>query len=531
MKNLIDNAISSQINNMIRYLIIFLIFIVSDMLIQALVTTLSTRNYAKMYNNMEKHEYTHILNTKWIELSKYHSGDLSTRIVSDADSVTNTVMNTIPGIISNFVLLVGSFITLLYINMRLAIIISLLSPVLTIVAYLYSIKLKKLYSEYRKTESEHRSLLHESIQNIVILKTFCAEKSNIKSLTKIQEKKLSLTMKQNRINIVNNSLFSAGSWFSFFAVFTWGAFNLSKGTTTYGTLSALIQLFSNIQYPLLGIASSVPKAIAATASIDRLMEIEELTCDSNDSPIENVSRVGFEFTNVHFNYKNEVPILRGINININSGETVAIIGPSGEGKTTLIRLLLALVYPQEGQIYIKGNSKKIEVNPSCRSLISYVPQGNTLFSGSIAENLKFGNKNATTKELREVAAITYSLDFIETLNNGFDTLIGERGLGLSEGQAQRLAIARALLKKSPVLILDEATSSLDSETELRVLETIRNLEYNPTCLIITHRPSALAICDRVLKLDNGELIEINNSFEKESAMELDGIFKNKLLSI
>jgi len=207
------------------------------------------------------------------------------------------------------------------------------------------------------------------------------------------------------------------------------------------------------------------------------------------------------FKNVDFSYISNSTILKDISLSINHGETIAFIGPSGEGKTTLIRLLLCLIYPSKGNIYINEEI----LNTNHRNLISYVPQGNTLFSGSILENLKFGNPEATNNQILESLNMSSSLDFVNSLPNKLNTLIGERGIGLSEGQAQRLAIARAFLRKRPILILDEATSSLDSNTELTILNQVKNLIPKPICIIITHRPSALSICDKIYKLENATL--------------------------
>ena len=220
---------------------------------------------------------------------------------------------------------------------------------------------------------------------------------------------------------------------------------------------------------------------------------------------------------INFSYKKELPILKNINFNINPSEIVALVGPSGEGKTTLIRLILSLIYPTSGNAYISNSSINEDIIPDHRNLISYVPQGNTLFSGTIEENLKIGNPDATMEELIDCCKIACAYDFINSLDDKFKTVIGEKGLGISEGQAQRLAIARALLKKTPILILDEATSSLDGDTEIKVLEGIKNLKHKPTCIIITHRPSALEICNRIFKLQRGTLKEIESPISEVAA--------------
>lgn len=520
MKKLIDNAISIHINNMIQNLVLFGVIIIADILLQSLCSILSTKIYTKMHNNIQSSIFTHTLNVKWIELSKYHSGDILTRITSDADSVTNLIMNTIPSVISLSVLLIGSFITLFYFDPLLAVIAFLFSPAIVLIGRVYSIKLKKIYKLLQEIESKYRSLLHESIQNTIILKSFCMEKNTIKVVTNLQENRLKLKLSQNNINVLNNMLFSTSSWTTFFIIFTWGAYNLSMGSTTYGTMSALLQLFGNVQYPFMGLASSIPKTVATMTSIGRLMELQRLQLDSSNNSLIKANNVGLEFSDVSFSYKQGLPIIDNLSLKINSGETIAVIGPSGEGKTTLIRLLLSLVYPERGHIFITNNNEKIEIDASCRNLISYVPQGNTLFSGTIAENLRYGNKDATDEELKIAASDACVWDFIEGLDEGLNTIVGERGLGLSEGQAQRLAIARALLKKAPVLILDEATSALDTDTEIKVLQAIHNLNPIRTCIIITHRPTALKICNKVYKLDCGHLIELHNDTHQDVAIEI-----------
>jgi ATP-binding cassette subfamily C protein len=522
MKHLIDSATNIQINNMIKSLILFGCIIIIDMILQAASSFLSTHSYNKLFNSIQKTTYLHIINTQWLEFSKYHSGDISTRLTNDIDSFANMVINIIPSIISSTILLIGSFITLLYFDLTIALIAISISPVLILIGRIYSTKLKKLYKLTQELESKQRSFLHESLQNIVVIKSFCNEKSNSNTFANLQNNKLKLKLYQNNISILNNSFFTAGSWLTFFVVFTWGAFNLSKGTTTYGTISALIQLFGNIQYPFSSLASSFPKVITSMASIERIRELENLKNDiKKDHKLINIRNVGIEFTNVSFSYIKGLPILDNLSLKINPGEIVAIVGPSGEGKTTLIRLILSLIYPENGHIFIENDNKKIQVDSSCRSLIAYVPQGNTLFSGSIAENLRYGNKNATNDELMKTSIRSNAWEFIGKLTEGLDTIIGERGVGLSEGQAQRIAIARALLKKSPILILDEATSALDAETELKVLETIRGLEHKPTCLIVTHRPSALAICDRILKLNKGYILEHADAPNRETAASIE----------
>lgn len=517
-KTIIDAATNIKIDTMLRSLFLFGILIIIEMLIQIIISKLSVKSYSKMYNKIQASFYKKIMLTKWASLNKYHSGDLLTRLTSDAEAITNLLINIIPSLTSNIILLFGSFFMLLYFDSTLAVIALVFSPLPIIVSKLLSNRVKKIYKNLQEKESHYRSFIHESIRNITIVKSFCLENLNINKITNIQNEKLSLTISKNNFTIISNTFFSFSSWFIFFLVYGWGALKLSKGTITFGTITALIQLIGNIKEPFSKIASSIPQINSTLASVERLMEIESLESDYSDLMDISKDCLGIEFQNVTFSYDNKNFILKGINLAINPRETVALIGPSGEGKTTLIRMILSLLYPDTGDVFLTNKSEKFKINASTRNTISYVPQGNTLFSGSIYDNLKLGNLNATDEELQTALKAACATKFINDLPKGIHTIIGESGIGLSEGQSQRIAIARALLKKAPILILDEVTSALDSETEINVLEAIKELDPSPTCIIITHRPTALEICNRILKLDNGYIVEVENGYSNDVAI-------------
>ena len=515
MKNLIDAATTGKLSTLTYSILLLGFLIILTISLSMLSSRLNVRCTNRINNHVQKSKYDSLMRTNMSDFSKYSSGDILTRMTSDIDNVTSLHVSIIPNIISLSILILSSFFTLLQYDYLLSILILFMSPIPLIMTRLFSGKLKKLYIKSQEIEGVYKLFLNESIQNISIVKSFCLEKYNMNKLNQIHEDRYNLALKRNKISIFSNSLLSIASWFGIFITFSFGAYRLSLNQITFGTITAMIQLVGNIQGPFYSLAYSLPQIISAYASQERLYEIETLQLDCYDeiaSDYINSNNISIDIKNLSYSYNDIDYVLNNVSTTINSGETVALIGKSGEGKTTLIKLLLSFYQSNLGAININSLEKSFKVNASSRNFISYVPQGNTLFSGSISDNLRFGNLNATDLELKSVLASTCCLDFINKLENGVDTIIGEHGLGLSEGQAQRLAIARALLRKSPILILDEATSALDEETEVAILKTIANLDPTPICIIITHRPTSLKICDRVLKITNKELVEISNQY-------------------
>lgn len=507
LKNLIDSATSHKSDIMLYSIILLAILIIGEIAIRGFSSMLTTYSSNSICNTLQQNVYSHLLSSKLSEFSKHDSGDILTRMTSDIDNVSNLLVNILPDILSLIILVIASFFTLFAYDSTLAILIIIISPIPILLSRFLSIKIKKLYTKLQETESKYRLLLNESVQNIEVIKSFCLENNHNARLKAIQNNKLKLSLKRNRISIISNSVLSLGYWICFFLAFSWGAFKLSKGMSTFGTLTAILQLVGNIQAPFTSLAYALPQLIAAIASGERIIQLEKLGTDPVLPICAGLSSAGIEFKNINFSYEKNIPVLTDISAVINPGEITAIIGPSGEGKTTLVKLLLSLYQSDNGHIYTTDKDNKYEISASSRKFISYVPQGNTLFSGSIAENLRNGCQNASDKELEAAARAACAWEFIENSQNGLNTIIGEHGTGLSEGQAQRIAIARALLKKAPVLILDEATSALDADTELKVLTAIKTLQPPRTCIVITHRVSALKICSRIFKIENKHLVE------------------------
>ena len=319
-------------------------------------------------------------------------------------------------------------------------------------------------------------------------------------LARWQEQLFGEVVQRTRFSVLSRGLVSMGFSAGYLTAFLWGVFSIQGGAITFGVMTAFLQLVGRIQRPLADLARMIPTLVSALTSAERLMELEALPTEPTGDTIRMKGQAGIRFTDVSFQYADgEEEVITHLNENFTPGSITAILGETGAGKTTLIRLILALVKPTAGCVTIYDDEREVEVSPQTRANLVYVPQGNTLFSGTIRDNLLLGRPDATDEELWEVLRVACA-EFVLSLPAGLDTLCGEQGGGLSEGQAQRIAIARSLLRPGSILLLDEATSALDPETERRLLERLSETRAGRTMIFITHRPSVLEYCDRVLRV-------------------------------
>ena len=510
-KNMVDYAVADKLNMAGIAATIFAGLIIANLLMRVGESLLSVRITESFSNVMRQRFFKRLLATEWLPLSAYHSGDLMTRLTSDVNNITSCIVTVLPGIVALGVQLVASFLTLLHYEPRLAILAFILGPSTVIFSRIWGHKLKYLHVKVQESESSYRSYIQEAIQNFIIIKSFRLERHNHVALQGLHENRMKWILERNRISLAANNVMALGYWAGYFLAFGWGAYRLAQKAISFGTLTAFLQLVQQVQTPFIGLARTFPQIIAMIASAGRLMELEEIPMEKRARQVPYCEDVGLSLKDVSFYYTDGRPVLDKVSLEIGPGQLIALVGPSGEGKTTLIRLLLALLRPSEGNVCFKDFSGGCyEASAATREWVTYVPQGNTLFSGTIADNLRSGKSDATQEEMEKAARAACAWSFIEELPQGLDTVIGERGHGLSEGQAQRIAITRALIKKAPVMILDEATSALDMETEKKVLSAIKDLGSHCTCLVITHRLTAIEICSRVIRVQDGKLIEEKN---------------------
>lgn len=507
-KRIIDDAMGGGKNQVLTLIAVYFGMILAIQIIGVFMTMMGTMLNERFSFGIRKQIYEKILASKWLEIQKYHTGDLMTRMTSDAGNIADGIINTLPSIITLLVELILVFVTLFYYSPLLAVFALLIAPVAGIVAWWLGGKMKRLQVKVQESEAAYRSFMQESIANLLIMKSFANEDYASERLVNLRENRFYWVFKRTKVGMISSTIMSMSFQLGYIVAFTYGALQVASGIITYGTMSVFLTLVNRVQAPIMELAQKIPKVVSILASAGRVIEIQDVVVEEHAEKNIEAKDIGLKIEHVDFGYTDE-PVLTDVNLDMKPGEMIAIVGESGIGKTTLIRLILSFMNSDNGNIHFYNAAGEVEpTNASCREFMSYVPQGNTLFSGTIRENIRMGRLDATEEEMYEALRMASAYDFVTRLPKGLDTVIGEKGHGLSEGQAQRIAIARALIRKAPFLILDEATSALDEETELAVLEGIQQVSPKPTCLVITHRKSVLKYCDREVLIEHKKAMEI-----------------------
>jgi len=455
----------------------------------------------KAQNRMQRRMLGRILHSEWQGRDSMHSGDVLNRLEQDVNNVVNFVAETLPNAVSVVALFLGAFVYLFTMDHSLALIIVVMFPIFLVLSKIYMGKMRQLTREVRESDSQVQSLLQESVQNRILVKTLESEDEIVDRLSDQHSALREKVVKKTRFSVISNLIVNVGFATGYLVAFAWSALRMSVGSLSYGGMTAFLQLVNKIQNPARNLSKLVPQFVSVFTAAERLMLFEDIPLEEKGEPIEVEGPCGIQINEVSFAYPDDpdTPIIDNLSFDFKPGTCTAIVGETGAGKTTLLRMILALIRPDSGNVYIYNKVERFIVSPLTRCNITYVPQGNTMLSGSIRDNLLLGNVDATEEQMYE-ALDEACADFVRELPDGLDTEMTEQGGGLSEGQAQRICIARALLRNSPLMILDEATSALDPETEKKLLNNI--LENNSrTVIFITHRPVVLRYCDTSLNLE------------------------------
>ncbi len=499
-KRVIDIATGAATGNLWVAAVVTVLLIGLQLLFSATDMWLSGCMPVDIGNNLRRRLFEHLLYSRWKDLDRYHTGDVLNRINRDVDEVVRFVSVTLPDVFVTIVQFIASFAYFCWLDSSLAWLLIFLIPAFLLVSKLYVRRMREYNRNIRKNDSRIQSVIQESVQHHIVIKTMERTQSRLSVLDGLQLGLRKQVKGRTRLSLFSRMMMSVGFNSGYLLVFLWGAVRLSRGDISFGTMTAFLQLVGRVQRPAFDLTSFLPLFITSYTAAERLIELEMLAKEESGESILLEDVTGLSFLDVTFSYTEEGrKVFDHWNADFRAGSTTAVLGETGAGKTTLIRLILSLVNPSEGEIILTGTSGQVCVSPRTRVNFVYVPQGNTLFSGTIRDNLLMGNPEATDAEMEKALRVA-AADFVFDLPEGINTSLTEQGGGISEGQAQRIAIARALLRKGNILLFDEATSALDHETEQRLISNLKAWCSGKTIIFITHHASLAGMCDKVLRL-------------------------------
>lgn len=499
-KLLIDVATGHLDGSLLVYIGWMLFCMALQLLLSVVRSRLSSRTEIRLRNELQERLFTHLLGIRWDGRDRFHTGDVLNRLEGDVSTVTDALCRTVPAVAVTSVQLIGALFVLADLDVRLAGTLLCIMPVALLFSKSYIRKMRKLSREIRTTDSREQSHLQEHLQHHILIRTLEYTVQAVKGLGILQDTLRQQINYRTDFSLFSRSMVQLGFAAGYAVAFLWGIFGLRDGTVTFGMMTAFLQLVAQIQRPMVDLSRQIPSFIRVFTSTERLAELADLPLEEHGEAVHLNGNLGVCFEKVSFHYpESKHRILEDFTHDFKPGSLTAIIGKTGSGKSTLLRLILALVMPDNGRISLYNIEEKIPVSPLTRCNLSYVPQGNTLVSGTIRDNLRMGKPDATEEEMR-TALYAAVAEFVYALPDGLDTHCGEQGAGISEGQAQRIAIARGLLRPGNILLLDEPSSSLDSETEKKLLERLSRQLQGKTLILITHREAIAQLCTEVLRM-------------------------------
>ena len=481
-----------------------LLFMVGCILCQLLLSSLSNRivvhTEITLSNKMREGLLAHVLKSKWSGREKYHTGDIVNRVENDVATITSLLCGTVPAVVITLTQFLAAAIFLAWLDVRLALIILFVMPFALLFSKLYMKKMRRLTGEIRSTDSRIQSHLQENLQHRTLISTLERTATVTDTMGALQSGLKSLVMRRNSFSIFSGVMVQAGFACGYVTAFAWGVYGVSSGAVTFGMMTAFLQLVSQVQRPVVELSRYVPAFINAFTSVDRIVEVYSLPLEQQGEAVVLKGVPGISLADVSFAYPDgKRNVIEAFTYDFKPGSLTAVLGETGSGKSTLVRLMLALLLPDKGDIVLYDGAQRVAASPLTRGNFIYVPQGNTLVSGTLRDNLLLGNPDATDAQMLEALHVA-AADFVDELPLGLDTPCGEAGAGFSEGQAQRVAIARGLLRPGGIVLLDEPTSSLDSGTEKLLLERLSNRVKNKTFIVITHQQQTAQLCHSTVSL-------------------------------
>ena len=458
----------------------------------------------KVRNRIRRDVFARLLRCDWLHLQKHHTGDLINRLEGDVSAITTLTTEVIPAAVVAAAQLFASFVLLFTMSPLLSIAIFIILPICLAISRVYVKKMRRLNRDVRDSDSRIQSVLQESLQHKELIKSLEQNDSTEQQLSQLQNRLQDQVTSRTKFSLGAYSLIQLGFAAGYVIAFLWGADSLRDGIITYGTMAAYLQLVGLIQRPTMDLSHYIPGIVSSLTAAERLYELEDIPVERQGEAVMLDSTAGVRFKNVTFRYNEDKRfILNDFTFDFPPNSSTAIVGETGAGKTTLIRLLIALINPQSGSIELYNKKERYEASTLTRRNFVYIPQGNSLVSGTIRENLLMGNPKATEEDIRRALHIACA-EYVLELPEGIDSPITEKGGGLSEGQAQRIAVARSILRPGSILILDEITSALDESTEKEMLKRLTQSQIGKTLIFVTHRPAVMEYCSQVLRIEKTE---------------------------
>lgn len=522
LKYVIDIVTGSLNQSILLVVLAAVAMLLGSIFLSAITSRITTKVNVKIQNELQLQVYGTIFNAQWESLREYRKGDLINRINSDASLIASGAVSWWPTVITFAAKFIYTFVLIVMNDPIMAAIALMSAPVSALLSRFMIRKMHNHSLKVKELSADIMSYQEDSFQNLQYIKSFGISDVINKRLIKKQQEYKEESLNYNKVTVLMNIIMGFVGITVTFVSYAWGIYRLWEGFITYGTMVMFLQLTLTLSNSFNSILSVIPTTINLGTSAARIISLENLPEEKSTPTAEEKKFINSNFksgvsincSSLSFSYSDKPSerVLKNAGFSAGIGETIAIIGGSGIGKTTFFRLLLGLLEPTEGEITFKGNNNEtIKAGPSTRELIAYVPQGNTIISGTVAENLRLIKKDATDEEIITALKLSCAYDFVSKLPQGINSQIGESGNGFSEGQIQRISIARALIKDAPVLLFDEVTSALDEETEGRLLHNIQTHFKNKTIIFVTHKLNALDISDKVYKIDKKQLHRVNYS--------------------